>query len=758
MAGFLASRPPSELARPTTDLGQGPPAHSLLRHLLGSSVILAEDWDGLASQTRSEMENCSDTGVLLPLLARHGLLTDYQAARVCAGDVFGLVLGNYRVVDRIGAGGMGVVFLGEHLRLRRRVAIKVLAVSPDLDSRLLRRFRGEMRAVAQLHHPHIVSAIDDGETPGRGPDEPPLHYFVMEYVPGQNLEETVAVRGPLSPDEACGVIYQAASALAEAHKHGLIHRDVKPSNIRLTPDGLAKLLDFGLVLRGHSRLTEPGTVLGTLDYLAPEQARDASAVDARADVYGLGGALFWCLTGQKPFPEEGTFVEVLLRRLNQPPPSARARRPEVPAALDAVVARMMACHPDVRYPTAQAVMNALLRFLKSESPEVLRRPPADEPRGERSSLGGAEAAHCLRRVLVVDDSATIRQFCAYTLEEEGIPCDQVADGAQALAAVRSKAYDLVLTDWMMPGMTGLELCRRLRDEPPAPNLKIILFSAEVTDDQVAEVLAAGADDYLTKQFSPVQLVARVKAALRLKDSQDRTDLLNLHLLACNRQLEENLTSRDSDLVQIRNALVLGLADLVAYRDVETVSHAVRLQRYCRILAEEASRCPSFAGQIDRNFIQMLECCAPLHDIGKAGLPDAILTKAGNLDAEERLAMQSHTVIGAETLQKVAERHGEAVAFLQMAIDIARSHHERYDGKGYPDRLAGGDIPLAARILSVGDVYDGLRSRRAYKPALTHAAAVQVLMEGSDGQFDPVLLQAFRRCAGEFDRVFQEMPG
>ncbi len=148
----------------------------------------------------------------------------------------------------------------------------------------------------------------------------------------------------------------------------------------------------------------------------------------------------------------------------------------------------------------------------------------------------------------------------------------------------------------------------------------------------------------------------------------------------------------------------------------------------------------------------------MHDIGKAGLPDHILTKAGNLDAEERLAMQNHTVIGAETLQKVAERHGEAVAFLQMAINIARSHHERHDGKGYPDRLTGADIPLAARILTVGDVYDGLRSRRVYKPALTHAAAVEVLTEGSDGQFDPALLQAFRRCAGEFERVFREVPG
>ena len=266
-------------------------------------------------------------------------------------------------------------------------------------------------------------------------------------------------------------------------------------------------------------------------------------------------------------------MEVLLRRLNQPAPSARARRPEVPAALDGIVARMMACRPEDRFPTAQAVMNALLRFLKPESQHVLPLSPADQPRREHDAPAVAEAAHRLRRVLVVDDSPTLRQFCAYALEEEGIPCDQVADGPQALAALGSRAYDLVLTDWVMPGMTGLELCRKLRDEPPAPNLKVILFSAEVTDDQVAEVLAAGADDYLTKQFSPVQLVARVKAALRLKDSQDRAELLNRRLLACNAQLEQNLTLRDSDLVQVRNALVLGLADLVAYRDVETVSHA-----------------------------------------------------------------------------------------------------------------------------------------------------------------------------------------
>jgi response regulator RpfG family c-di-GMP phosphodiesterase len=254
------------------------------------------------------------------------------------------------------------------------------------------------------------------------------------------------------------------------------------------------------------------------------------------------------------------------------------------------------------------------------------------------------------------------------------------------------------------------------------------------------------------------LVARVQAALRLKDSQDRADLLYGRLLACNQQLEQNLTARDSDLVQVRNALVLGLADLVCHRDPEPVAHVLRLQGYCRCLAEEAARLPGLAERIDAPFIQMLECCAPLHDIGKAALPDTILGKVGPLDAEERLMMQAHTLLGAETLQKVAQRHGSAVAFLQMAIDIARHHHERYDGQGYPDRLAGNAIPLAARIVAVCDVYDALRSRRTYRPRFSHDVTLEVMLEGSSGQFDPVLLQAFQRCAPRFEQIFQETPG
>lgn len=742
-------------------------ASSLLQELLDSFIILPEDWLDLVDAARQEVTTCQDKDSLLALLVENRLLTQYQADRVDAGKMHGLILGNYRVLDRIGRGGMGTVYKAEHLRMRRPAAIKVLPLHPSTDERLLRRFLMEMRTIAQLKHPNIVEAIDDGHLAGEALGHPSVHFFVMEYVPGHDLDELVAQKGPMCPEQACNIIYQVASALAEAFQHNVVHRDIKPSNIRVTADQQAKLLDFGLVRRFHHRITEHGTVLGTLDYIAPEQAHDASNVDIRADIYGLGGTLFWCLTGRTPFQADGSLAASLQRRTHQKPPSLQAANPMLSTELDALVARMMACKPDDRYPTPQALMKALLPFLKSGTSDSFYMPPSPDkanPSPEQSPTSslpdftvGAKPPR-VYRVLVADDARMVRSFCAHTLQEAEIESDQVENGAQAYAALTSKPYDLLLTDWMMPEMTGLELCQKVRENPPSPNFKIILFSSEVTDDSVAKMLACGADDFLPKQFSPVQLVARVQAALRLKDAQDRSAMLNRHVLACNRQLEENLLARDSDLVQVRNALVLGLTDLVLRREAENVNHVLRLQRFCRVLAEEATGVPSLADQIDQNFIGMLECCAPLHDIGKVALPDCLLTKAGSFDVEERLMMQTHTVIGAETLQNVAKRHGSAVPFLQMAIEIARHHHERYDGQGYPDRLRGNDIPLAARIVTICDTYDGLRTRRSYKPALSHSATLELMLESSPGQFDPLLLQAFGRCNAEFEHIYRSVAG
>jgi response regulator RpfG family c-di-GMP phosphodiesterase len=729
----------------------------LLQKILAASLVHEEDWDELSEETRAELQRYGDHPLLLSMLVERGLLTQYQASRIAAGRWFGLILGNYRVLEQLGVGGMGVVFKAEHIRLRRPVAIKVLSAPRLQPSKLLQRFYTEMRAIAQLQHPNIVGALDAGETADPNGDGSILHYLVMEYILGQDLEAYILEGGRLHPARACALIHQVASALQEAHQHNLVHRDVKPSNIIVTAEDQAKLLDFGLARHFRTRLTEPGTLLGSIDYMAPEQVRDAASVDIRADIYGLGGTLFWCLTGRTPFLPKDDFIQELSGRLTQAPPSVRAIQPAVPAELDAVIARMMACAPENRYAAPAGVMTALLPFLKPDSDHQVALPSLTALDACVSQAGvrvGPELhAH---RVLIVDDEACLRQYCRCALEAEGIDCTEAGDGVKALVVTGEVPVDLVLLDWSMPELSGLEVCGRLRQTPPGPNLKIILMSAHGTSDDVGEVLAAGADDYLTKPFSPIQLVARVKAALRLKDAQDRTNLLNRHLLAINHELEQSVDARDSDLIHARNALVLALAKLVEYRDSETGAHLLRLQKYSRCLAEQAAAAPTFAGQIDANFIQMLECCAPLHDIGKVGLPDHILLKPGRLDADERIIMQAHTIIGADTLKAVLLQHGSAVAFLQMAVDIARHHHERFDGKGYPDRLEGVAIPLAARMVTLCDVYDALRSRRVHKPALSHAAALQFMSEASPGQFDPALLQAFHKCSPQLEQIFREL--
>ncbi len=732
------------------------PVQSFLRQLLGASLILAEDWEALPRPQREEIVRCPETDQALELLVQHGLLTQYQADRIQAGSTFGLVLGNYRVLDRIGAGGMGIVFKGEHMDLRRPVAIKVFLLAAGQDPGLLSRFLVEMRAIAQLHHPNIIAAMDAGKAVGPDPGSASLRYFVMEYVSGKDLEGYVKDHGPLEPTKACDLVHQVAGALAEVHKYNLVHRDIKPSNILVTPEEQAKLLDFGLARNFATRLTEPGMALGTIDFMAPEQARDASKVDIRADIYGLGGTLFWCLTGKLPFPAEGSIVEDLVKRMSQPPPSVRTWRPDAPAELDELVQRMMAVNPDDRFATPEALMHALLSFLKPEAREYLVL-AGDQAAKEQRSLAHAEAAARGHRALVIDDEQAIRSFCRHILKGAGIECDEAADGEAGLAMLHAQPYDVVLLDVDMPKMTGPEVLRRVRETPPCPHLKVLMFSGRATADDMAQQLLAGADDYLTKPFSLIQLQGRVKEALRLKEAQDRAEVLNQHLLRLTAEQERSLHAVAGDLVQARNALVLALAKLVEHRDNETGAHLVRLQRYCRCLAQAAAESPQFNGQIDQNFIEMMECCAPLHDIGKLGLPDHILLKPGKLSADERILMQTHTTIGAETLQQVAQHHGFALGFLQMAIDITRHHHERYDGMGYPDRLVGDAIPLSARIVTLCDVYDALRSRRVYKPALSHTAALQLMNETSAGHFDPVLLQVFNRSATQFAKIYQEHP-
>src|SRR5260370_27110501 len=198
-----------------------------------------------------------------------------------------------------------------------------------------------------------------------------------------------------------------------------------------------------------------------------------------------------------------------------------------------------------------------------------------------------------------------------------------------------------------------------------------MFPGAAPSDGLVKLLSVGADDFLIKPLSIVTLQGRVLSALRIKDLQDRGDLLNRRLHAVNEELERNLNTKEGDLVHARNALVLGLATLVEHRDGQPGARLTRMQQYCRALAVEGSTTPGYAGQINDTFIEMLVCCAPVHDIDKICLPDHILLKPGKLSPEERLAMQTHTTVGAETLKQVAENHGAASGSLYMAAAIAR---------------------------------------------------------------------------------------
>lgn len=732
---------------------------ALLSYCVRQGLIHPEDWSNTTRDVREQLETERSLTAMLERLVSAKLLTQYQADRIDAHTTHGLLLGSYRVLNRIGAGGMGVVFLAEHIHLRRHVAIKMLPLysGTDQNEYVLSRFFNEIRAVAQLQHPNIVWAIDTGELAGENPDAPPLYYHVMEYVPGVDLEAAVRASGRMSSGRACDVAYQIASALVEAERHNLVHRDIKPSNILVTPEGQAKLLDFGLARSTWNRQTLPGLVIGTVDYLAPEQARDASSVDIRADIYSLGGTLFWALTGSIPFPSEHPLQAQVLARQNQSPPSAIKIVKDIDPELDGVIRRMMATLPEDRYANPRAVMRALLPFLQSSNHRSLDiRHHHESPSVGRPSLSPTDKIG-VRRLLIVDDDPMMRTFARQALGIEGWECHDAADGQSALAKIREKRFDLVLLDVEMPGMRGDEVLERLRREPPIPNLKIIMSSGRATAEEMSNMMLGGADDFIAKPYSVVQLKARVRAALRLKEAQDRSDSLAHSLQIVNQQLENNLRSRDSDLVEARNALTLAIAELATYRGVETPAHLERIQQYVHVLAEEAAKEPYFAGHIDAAFLRLLEPASPLHDIGMIGLPDHIFLKPGKLTDDERILMRSHTSIGGDILKKIARTHGFAEAFLQMASDISRHHHERWDGRGYPDRLANESIPLAARIVAVADVYDALRSRRLHKPALSHPATIEIMTEASDGQFDPNLLRCFQRCADRWDQIFRGNP-
>jgi len=306
-------------------------------------------------------------------LVRDGLLTQFQVEHFLQGKYLGFTLGAYIVRELLGSGGMSAVYLCEHREDQRQVAVKVLPRLLAKDPTLLKRFEREARASVALDHPNIVRGFEAGQ-------EKDQHFFVMEYVAGESLQELVALNGPLGIAQAADYIHQAAVGLQHAHEAGLVHRDIKPGNLLVNPEGVVKILDMGLSrfynAEDDSVLTKD--VLGTLDYLAPEQARDSHQVDIRADIFSLGGTFYFLLSGQSPLGSDS--LDQALVQPHRPPKPLEEFRDDVPRQLLAVIEKMMARDPERRYRTPASVANALLPWVKPGTKQIATNSTPRAPR------------------------------------------------------------------------------------------------------------------------------------------------------------------------------------------------------------------------------------------------------------------------------------------------------------------------------------------------------------------------------------------
>lgn len=346
-----------------------------------------------------------------------------------------------------------------------------------------------------------------------------------------------------------------------------------------------------------------------------------------------------------------------------------------------------------------------------------------------------------RKILIVDDTPDNIHVLMETLKDEyAIIAAINGEKALTMAAVQPSP-DIILLDVMMPGINGYEVCKRLKDDVRTARIPVIFVTALSEAEDESRGLELGAVDYITKPFQPAIVKARVRNHVELKRHRD--------------DLERLVEEQVAEIANSQMATIFAMSKLAESRDDDTGKHLERTQIYCRMLAENLSAKDDYKALIDADYVDTIYYASPLHDIGKVAIPDSILCKPGKLTDEEFGHMKTHTVRGSETLAMVANRHPNN-AFVNMGVDIARWHHEKWNGKGYPDGKAGEDIPLCARIMAVADVYDALTSKRCYKEPFTHAKACEILQGDAGSHFDPALVAAFMEINDAFDRVRQEL--
>jgi putative two-component system response regulator len=350
-------------------------------------------------------------------------------------------------------------------------------------------------------------------------------------------------------------------------------------------------------------------------------------------------------------------------------------------------------------------------------------------------------------LLVVDDTPENLALLGELLQPEYV-VRAATNGIRALQiAATMPQPELILLDVMMPDMDGYEVLARLKADPRTAAIPVIFITAMDRMEDEEHGLDSGAVDYITKPLRPAIVLARVRTQLDLKHARDR-------LSDQNSWLESQVALRMRENQMIQNVSMRALASLAETRDNETGNHIRRTQGYVSVLAAALANHPRFPPLLRPEIVDLIIKAAPLHDIGKVGIPDAILLKPGKLTLAEWAVKKSHCRLGSDAIMTALqgeENHGP-LAFLHVAMDIAHSHHEKWDGSGYPEQLSGDMIPVSARLMAVADVFDALISRRVYKPALPLDESIEIIRSGRGSHFDPDIVDAFLACIDEFSRI------
>jgi len=357
------------------------------------------------------------------------------------------------------------------------------------------------------------------------------------------------------------------------------------------------------------------------------------------------------------------------------------------------------------------------------------------------------------KILIVEDDLDLRE----TLEEsdffEAHETILAGNGKQALESIKINDPDLILLDIEMPILDGISVLKIIKSNPSSYHIPVIMISGLIDSAKILECIELGADDYLIKPFNSIMLKARITAGLRSREWHEKELEYLRQIEDYNQNLEAKVKEQVKEIKSAQSGLIFAMAKLAESRDPDTGKHLLRIREYCRIISQRLAHDSLYSDEIDADYISNICDAAPLHDIGKIAIPDKILQKLGKLNKDEYAVMKMHAELGADTLRQVYKQH-KTNDLLKLGIEIAENHHEHWDGSGYPLGLKEEQIPLAARILALADEYDAITSKRVYKDAESHKAAVSYILDDQGKHFDPEIVKAFLEVEHQFQAVLK----